>query len=252
MLVDVHCHIGFPEFDSDRDEVIERAKKAKVVAILESGTEYEKNLRSLELAKKYDIVKPSLGIYPTYVEALSEEEFERDLKLIKENKDKIAAIGEIGLDYHNTSDESLIKIQKDRFHTILEQLNKLNKPFVVHTRKAEKDVIDILESKALKRVDFHCFTGNYKLVKRIIDNGWYFSIPPNIIRSLHFQGLVNMAPSSQLLTETDSPYLSPPPKQRNEPAFVRLTVQKMAEIKNISETEMENIIYMNYQKLFLQ
>ena len=61
-----------------------------------------------------------------------------------------------------------------------------------------------------------------------------------------------MAPSSQLLTETDSPYLSPPPKQRNEPAFVRLTVQKMAEIKNISETEMENIIYMNYQKLFLQ
>jgi len=251
MLVDVHCHLSFKEFDHDRDAVIQRAQDAHVVAILESGTEYDSNRKALELAKKYDIIKPSLGIYPTYVEALSEEEFDRDLTFIKANKDKMLAIGEIGLDYHHTTDPQLIKIQQDRFHTILEQLSTVNKPFVVHTRKAEKDVIDILEAKSIKRVDFHCFTGNYKLVKRIIENGWFFSIPPNILRSLHFQGLVSMTPFSQLLTETDSPYLSPPPKQRNEPSFVKFSVQKIAELKNIDEHEAEKIIFMNYQKLFL-
>ncbi len=251
MLVDVHCHLSFKEFDHDRDAVIQRARDANVVAILESGTEYDTNRKALELAKKYDIIKPSLGIYPTYVEALSEEEFNRDLAFIKTNTDNMLAIGEVGLDYHNTTDPQLIKIQQDRFHTILEQLSALNKPFVVHTRKAEKDVIDILEAKSIKKVDFHCFTGSYKLVKRIIENGWSLSIPPNILRSLHFQGLVSMTPLSQLLTETDSPYLSPPPKQRNEPSFVKFSVQKIAELKNIDEREAEKIIFMNYQKLFL-
>ncbi len=252
MLVDVHCHLNFDQFSSDRDEVIQRAKDANVVAIINSGTEYETNIQTLELAKKYNIIKASLGIYPTYVQDLTEEDFQRDLKFIKEHKDEIIAVGEVGLDYHHTTDQKLQKIQQDRFHTILEELNKLNKPFVLHTRKAEKDVIDIVESKGIKKVDFHCFTGNYKLVKRIIDNGWCFSIPPNIIRMLHFQGLVGMAPLFQLLTETDAPYLSPPPKQRNEPAFVKITVQKIAELKNMDEHEVENIIFMNYQKLFLQ
>ena len=250
MLVDVHCHVVFKEFDADREAVIKRAQEAGVVAIINSGTEYDTNIQTLALAKKYDVIKASLGIYPTYVEKLTDQEFERDLEFIKKNKDNIIAIGEIGLDYHNTTDPALIKIQQDRLHIILEQLSKLNKPFVLHTRKAEKDIIDIVEAKSLKKVNFHCFTGNYKLVKRIIDNGWYCSIPPNILRSLHFQGLVSMMPSSHLLTETDSPYLSPPPKQRNEPAFVRLTVEKIAELKNITSIDAENIIFMNYQKLF--
>ena len=252
MLVDVHCHLNFDQFSADRDEVIQRAKDANVVAIINSGTEYETNIQTLELSKKHDIIKASLGIYPTYVEKLSEKEFQRDLDFIKEHKNDIIAIGEIGLDFHNTSEDHLKKIQQDRFKIILEELGKLKKPFVIHTRKAEKEVIDILESMSVKKVDLHCFTGNYKLAKRVIDNGWSFSIPPNIMRSLHFQGLVSMTPISQLLTETDSPYLAPPPKQRNEPSFVKLTVQKIAEIKNIDESEAEKMIFMNYQKLFLQ
>lgn len=252
MLVDVHCHLNFDHFLPDRDAVIQRARDAGVVAILNSGTEYDTNLQTLELARKYDIIKASLGIYPTYVEKLSEEDFQRDLDFIKKHKDDMISIGEVGLDYHHTTDEPLQKIQRNRFHTILEELGKLKKPFVLHTRKAEKDVIDIVEAKGIKRINFHCFTGNFKLVKRIMDNGWYLSIPPNIIRMLHFQGVVNIMPLSQLLTETDAPYLAPPPKQRNEPAFVSITVDKIAELKNITRTEAENIIFMNYQKLFLQ
>ena len=252
MLVDVHCHLNFKEFDADRDQVIQRAKDNKVVAIINSGTEYDTNIQTLELAKKYDIIKASLGIYPTYVEKLSEEEFQRDIDFIKQHKNDIISIGEVGLDYHHTTDESLQKVQRDRFHVILDELGKLKKPFVLHTRKAEKDVIDIMESTSFKKVDFHCFTGNFKLVKRVIDNGWCFSIPPNIIRTLHFQGLVNMTPLQQILTETDSPYLCPPPKQRNEPSFVAVSVKKIAELKDITEEEAAKIIFMNYQRIFLQ
>lgn len=250
MLVDVHCHLYMEQFDEDRDAVIQRAKEAGVVVIVNSGTEYTTNVQTLELTKKYDVIKASLGIYPTYVEKLSEEEFDRDLKFITKNKDNIVSIGEVGLDYHNTQEEHLKKIQQDRFHAILEQLNKLKKPFVLHTRKAEKDVIDIVESKSMKNINLHCFTGNYKLVKRAIGNGWCFSIPPNIVNSHHFQGLVDMAPLSQILTETDAPYLSPPPKQRNEPSFITFTIKKIAEIKKLTEKEVANIIFMNYQKLF--
>ena len=112
-------------------------------------------------------------------------------------------------------------------------------------------MIEMMESTSLKKVDFHCFTGNFKLVKRIVDNGWFLSIPPNILRSLHFQGVVNMVPLSHVLTETDSPYLSPPPKQRNEPAFVVKAIEKIAELKEITVDECKKIVFMNYQKLFL-
>ncbi len=251
MLVDLHAHVNFSQFDPDRDAVIQRARQAGVAVILNSGTEYKTNIQTLELAKKYDLIKASLGIYPTYAEKLSEEEFQRDIEFIKKNKNNTVAIGEVGLDYHHTTEEHLKKIQRDRFHIILDELSKLKKPFILHTRKAEKDVIDIVESTTLKKVNFHCFTGNYKLVKRIMDKGWYFSIPPNIMQSHHFQGLASMVPLAQLLTETDAPYLTPPGVERNEPAYVKVSVQKIAELKKIDIIEAENIIFMNYQKLCL-
>lgn len=251
MLIDCHAHLHMKEFDQDRDEVIERARKAGVVSIINSGTEYETNLQTLKLAEKYDIVHASLGIYPTYAEKLSEEDFQKNMDFIKKNRSKIISIGEVGLDYHHTADEALKRLQKKRFHAILEEMGKLGKPFVLHTRKAEKDVVDILESTTLKRVNFHCFTGNFRLVRRIADNKWYFSIPPTVIKMLHFQKLVEEVSLSQILTETDSPYLAPPSQERNEPAFVAQTVEKIAEIKDVAAGEAKKIIFMNYQKLFL-
>lgn len=250
MLVDVHCHLHFPEFDQDRDAVVERAQKAGVVAIVNSGTEHASNVQVLELAKKYDVAKASLGLYPAYIEKISEEEFQRDLDFIKKNKNNIISIGEVGLDYHHTTDTQLQKVQRERFHIILDELKKIKKPFVLHTRKAESDVINIMQSTNLKKVDFHCFTGSFKLAKKIIDAGWSFSIPPIILRSTQFQGLVDLAPLPQLLTETDAPYLGPSPRERNEPSFVANTVKKIAEIKKIDSDECKKIIFMNYQRLF--
>lgn len=251
MFVDVHCHLHFKQFDQDRAEVIQRAKNAGVVAILNSGTDLESNKVTLELAKKYDLVKPSLGIYPTYAQDLTEEELMRDLEFIKQHKKDISAIGEIGLDFHSTKEPKQHDMQKKRFQRILEELSPLKKPFVIHCRSAERETIDILESAGLKRVNFHCFTGRQNLIKRVADNGWYFSIPSNVTRNLQFQQMVHLIPLRQLLTETDAPFLAPPPKQRSEPALVRFAVEKIAELKEVTSEEAEKIIYMNFQQLFL-
>jgi TatD DNase family protein len=108
----------------------------------------------------------------------------------------------------------------------------------------------MLESSKIKNAIFHSFGGNKNLIKKIIDNKWYFSIPPVIVRSSNFQTLVDMAPMQYLLTETDSPYQSPLKNQKNKPYFVIESIKKISEIKNLEPIETENIIFMNFQKIF--
>jgi len=129
---------------------------------------------------------------------------------------------------------------------------KIKKPVVIHSRKAEKECIEIIETFKIKNVDMHCFSGNFKLVKKVQDNGWFFSIPTNIVRLFHFQKIVEETPMSQLLTETDSPYLSPFIEKRNEPSFVVETIRKISEIKKLNEEEVKKLIFMNFQKIFLK
>ena len=250
MLVDVHCHLHFPEFDNDRDEVIKRCKAANITAVITSGTDHANNVKALELAKKYDIVKASIGIYPDDVVRMSEADIAKELEFIASNSNNIVAIGEIGLDYKESTSQERQEKQKKHFKELLVLAEKLGKPVVLHTRKAEAEVVAIMESTKIKNAVFHCFTGSHKLVKKIADKGWYFSIPPIIVRSLHFQGMVNIVPKTQLLTETDSPYLAPPPKQRNEPIFIKETIEKIADLKNMNEEEVAKNIFANYQKIF--
>jgi TatD DNase family protein len=250
MLVDIHLHLHFPQYDEDREDVIERAKQAGVSILVNSGTEHNTNLQVLELAKKHSIVKASLGIYPTYAEKISEKELEDELEFIKSKKDDIIAIGEIGLDFKEVADEKSIAKQKKAFKKIISTLKSLDKPFIIHSRKAELQTIEILEELKPNKVVFHCFSGGYKLAKRIEENGWSVSIPCNIEKSEHFQGVVNLLSINNLLTETDGPYLAPRGESRCEPAFIKKTIKKIAEIKKMDETEVENNIFLNYQKLF--
>jgi len=133
---------------------------------------------------------------------------------------------------------------------IIKLSKKINKPLIIHSRKAESDIIDILENSDAKKVILHCFSGKLKLIKKAAELGYYFSVPTNVVRSSQFQKLVEMVDINQLLTETDSPYLSPYKNRRNEPAFIIETIKKIAEIKNISINETANNIFMNYQKVF--
>ncbi len=263
ILVDVHTHLDHPYLAKDIDAIIKRAENVGIKKIITNGITPETNRKSLELAKKYDTVFVALGIYP--IDALTREissdeypikketidinkEIEFIKKQIKTNK-KVLAIGEVGLDY--ASKEANKNLQKDVFQKFIELSEKTKKPLIIHSRKAELDVVEMLESSSLKNPLMHCFSGNFKLVKRIQDNNWNFSIPANIVRSQHFQKIVDETNLNQLLTETDAPYLSPFKDKINEPSFITESIKKIAEIKKMTETDISNQIFMNFQRLFL-
>jgi|TARA_B100001971_G_scaffold193196_1_gene198077 TatD DNase family protein len=255
LLTDTHSHLEL--FKDDLDEVLENAKKAGFKAVITAGINPETNRKALKLAKKYDIIQCSLGVYPRSALKretkdgefpLKLEEFDvlKEIDFIKANKDNIVAIGEIGLDFVNGRDEGQI----EDFKEMLKLAEELKKPVIVHSRKAEEECIEILESFKLKKVIMHCFCGKKKLVKRIQENGWYFSIPAIVVRTQQFQELVKEVPLSQLFTESDAPYLSPYKDKRNEPAFITETIKKIAEIKRMDEQEVVNNIYMNFGRVF--
>src|SRR3989344_155643 len=264
-LVDIHAHLDHARFTQDLDKVVERARKANVKVIITSGVNSTKNRKILEIQEKYlDIVKVSFGIYP--IDALAKElendeakgltrdieafDLDLELKWIEENKDKCLAIGECGLDYSWKTGKE--KEQKEIFQKVINLAKKLNKPLIVHTRKAELECIDLLEKNKVKKVVLHCFSGRRTLIKRAQELGYYFSIPPIITRLDHFKMLVGEVPLSQLLTETDAPYLSPVAGERNESANVAVTIKEIAKIKNLGEKEVAEQIFNNYKKLFAE
>ena len=262
-LVDVHCHLNHKYFKDKLDEVIKRAKKAGVKRIVVSGVNPPANKEVLEIANKYpDIIRVSLGIYPIDALGLSEGEtglprqtekidLNEEFRFIEKHKDNIVSIGEVGMDFHWDKDHH--KQQEKNFRKIIKFAIKITKPIVIHSRKAEKECIDILEDEIRNNeipVNMHCFSGNKKLIKRAADLGHYFSVPPNICKLQHFQTLSDIVPLTQLLTETDAPWLSPYPDKRNEPAFVTESIKQIAKVKDLSEKEVADQIWQNYQKIF--
>jgi TatD DNase family protein len=259
MLIDIHSHMDHCYFDDDIDDVIDGAKKAGVRIILTAGINPETNRKAVALAENYDIIKPCLGIYP--IQNLQQEidsgsfplrenkfDVDEETDFIKKNKDRIAAVGEVGLDYHWVKDN--VDEQKALFEKMISLAEKAKKPIVVHSRKAESDCVEMLQSSKLKKIIMHCFTGRRSLAKKIVDNGWFLTAPTSIVRSSQFQENVKLVPINQLFCETDAPYLSPFKDQRNEPAFVIEAYKKVAEIKDMELKEVINNIWMNWQKVF--
>ena len=199
--IDTHCHIDFMK---NITEIVKRAEKAGV-EIVNNGINVESNRKTLELKEKYGI-KAALGIYPLDALKMKDEEIDSEIKFIGKNKDKIIAIGEVGIDLKWTKE---LEKQKQNFQKFIDLAKELKKPLIVHARMAEKQVLEMLEKNNCEKVVMHCFNGNMKQVKKAVENKWFFSIPANVTFSEHFQELVKNTPTENLLCETDSPYLHP-------------------------------------------
>ena len=258
-LIDTHCHLTHDLFKNDRDAVIERAKTAGFKAILCSGTNPAVNREVLQLSKKYSLIKASLGIYPIDALGLAPDEIgmaryegkidiDDEFAFFNKNKDEITAIGEVGLDYH--WDKTHHKEQKTNFEKIISFTEKMKKPIVVHTRRAEEDCVSMLESSKIKHIILHSFEARKSLIKRASDNGFYFSIPTSVVRAQQFQTSVEIVPLSQIFTETDAPWLSPFKEKRNEPSFITESIKKIAEIKKLKDKDVADQIFKNFQKVF--
>ncbi len=246
MLVDVHAHMDFDEFEKDLSKVIERAKKNNFVAIISNGINLESNKKVLELSKKYPIIKPAFGFYPVAAEKSSKGKIDETLKFIEESNP--IAIGEVGLDLR--SGKKLEK-QKEVLKKLIQIANKKDIPIIVHSWKAEKEAIELLEENNAKKVLLHCFFGNKELTERAVNNGWMFSVPTSVVKTKTLKKLVKRVPLNRILTETDAPLLSPYEDNKiNEPSFIKESIKKIAEVKGITEEELEKAIYENYQKFF--
>jgi TatD DNase family protein len=251
MYIDLHSHIDMYK-EEEIPQIVNNAKAAGLKIIVTSGIDPKSNRHILELMDRYPILKGSMGIYP--IDALEKElggplniDVDAEIEFIKKNRDRVSAIGEIGLDYKNGENKEL---QKEIFQKLLYLAEDIKKPVIIHSRKAEADAVEMLESTNLKKIVLHCFSGKRNLMLKARDNGWYFTIPTNIVRSEQFQYMAKEVNISHLFCETDSPFLSPFPEKRNEPAFVVESYRKIAEIKKMDLEEVSKIIYMNWQKVF--
>lgn len=260
ILVDVHAHLDFPQFAKDLPEVLGRAKNAGMVAIISQGVHDASNRKALALAATYPLIRPALGLYPlnapnVAVHSEEDDDFDRQsvsvddtVKFIRQHAAEIAAIGEVGIDLKYSDDE---QHQVENFTKMLQLSNAVKKPVIIHSRKAEKLVLDILEEAKHRNAVLHCFSGGKKLIARAVDLGLPLTVTSNANRLQHFQMLARQVPITQLLTETDAPYLSPVAGERNEPQNVTYAVEAIAKQKGMNAEEVARGIYMNYQRLFL-
>jgi TatD DNase family protein len=260
--VDVHTHLTHPDFAKDYKEVITRSKEAGLRAIVVNGLEPKSNRQILKMAAEDSVIKVALGIYP--VDAVNHllpadfpfkvEKFslENEVKFIDQmaSEGKVSAIGECGLDGH-WLDASTFKEQEKTFIQLIEISLKYDLPIIIHSRKCEQRVVEILAHYACKKVNLHCWGGRAKLAKKVCaDFGWCLSIPPIATRNPGFQNLMKILPLTSLLTETDAPYLGPERNTRNEPKNVVGTVKLLATIRGISIDEARSVVWNNYCQLF--
>lgn len=264
MFVDVHCHMNYPPLNAQLDAVVQKARDARVGLIITAGTNPAANDDALRIAGRFpDIVKVSLGMYPLDALGLDLEpetagvqreakrfDVDAEFARMESMADRCVAYGEVGMDFKFTKEPAVIAKQKELFARIIAMAERAKKPLIVHSRNAELECIELLETSSNKDVVMHCFGGRKSLIMRAADNGWFFSVPPVITRLQHFQLLAGLVPLGQLLTETDAPWLGPTQGQTNEPANVVVSVQEIAKARRVDAAVVEEQVEKNARRLF--
>ena len=251
-MIDTHCHIDFEDFDNDREEVIKRAKE-KLDHIIVSGYSNESNMKVLQLSKDYEgFIYPTFGFHPVSSQNATEEDLKIAHENIRNNLDNILAIGEVGMDYYYVTDKALRERQREIFTSFLELANEFKVPIVMHVRDCEKKAVNIIEDyDDIPYFVFHCYGGSLKTAKRIMNrDDSYMSFSTMLCYSKHHQDLIEKIDLDYVLTETDSPYLAMTKEERNEPANVVNAVKKIAEIKNMDISTVDEITTNNARKIF--
>jgi TatD DNase family protein len=246
-LIDTHAHLCDAAFDADRAEVLERALTAGIAAVLAVGENLADAEKNLRLAAEHSMIRPAAGLYPTH---LSLELAETMREFIRNHRNQIVAIGEVGLDYWMAKEESEREIQREIFRGFIALGKELALPLNVHSRSAGRHVVTELLNAEASRIQLHAFDGKLSAAMPAVDAGFFFSIPPSIQRSEQKQKLAKNLPLSSLLIETDSPVLGPAPQERNEPANALIAVKVIAELKGITAEEVAEAVADNTCRLY--
>ena len=236
-VTDSHCHLDFPDFENNLEETIEKAVRSGVTRMVTICTKLQNEPTVRGIAEKFDCVFYAAGTHPMNAHKQPMIDISNLLEISKHPK--FVGIGETGLDYFYTKETE--KDQKESLALHIQAAQKSNLPLIIHSRAADEDIAEILESE-FKNAEFncvmHCFSSGKKLAEKMLDLGFYLSMSGIVTfpKSNELRDIFALAPIDQILVETDSPYLAPPPYRgkRNEPAYVALTAQKGAEIFSMS------------------
>jgi TatD DNase family protein len=246
-IVDTHAHLCDPTFDPDLNQVLQRASAAGVSCVIAVGEDLSDARRNLQLADAYSAIRPAAGLYPT---RLSLEQAATMVNFIRTHRQRLVAIGEVGLDYWAVKEENERQIQRRIFSMFIDLSLELDLPLNVHSRSAGRHAVDMLLSAGARKVQLHAFDGKASSALPAVEADFFFSVPPSIVRSRQKQKLVELLPLSSLLLETDSPVLGPSPGQRNEPANIRIALEAITLIKKNSLDAVIQAIFDNTRRLY--
>ncbi len=248
-LFDAHCHLEEEAFDGDRDEVIERAREAGLVGIVTSPIYPEDAEKALRLFRGHQLVKVSIGL--DVAEYGDEEEVEITMDLIRAHANEIVAVGEVGLDYRILRSGGPPKEkQKEVFRLFIRLAKELDKPLVIHSLWAQRPVLRVLDEEGAERIILHAFGGTPEDVRFAVERGWIISVPTNVVRSNNVQKVARATPVDHMVLESDSPVLAPNPKERNEPANIRISAKFVAEMKGVDVEDLAEITTGNAMKVY--
>ena len=251
-MIDTHSHLYAEEFIDDIDAVIERSKASGVDKVFLPAIDGSTHQAMMDLAKKHpDYCIPMMGLHPCYVD----NNYEKELDLVESwlGKEQFAAIGEIGLDYYHSTEFKDQQI--DAFSRQIKMALKYNLPIVIHTRCSMDDCIKMIEQEGqgmLKGI-FHCFGGDERQAKKIIELGFMLGIGGVVTyKNAGLAKILESVSLEYLVLETDAPYLTPVPfrGKRNESLYIRYVAEKLAEIKLVGVEEVEKVTTANTKKIF--
>ena len=256
-LIDSHCHIDGSQFDNDRDEVVERAEEAGVVAMLNVGTgdpHSDDFKKAVAVAEKYENVFASVGVHP-HDAKLYDDQAEEHLTELTRSK-KVIAWGEIGLDYYY--DHSPRDVQREVFRRQIRTARELSLPIIIHSRDANDETIEILtdecSSDGFRGGIMHCFGGTPEMAKALMPLGFLISFAGNVTfkKAENLREAARVVPLDHLLVETDCPFLTPEPfrGKRNEPAFVAHTAKFLADLHCVPADELARRTTDNFLRCF--
>lgn len=247
MLIDTHCHLQDERFDADRAEVLDRARAAGVVRIVVVGETYDENVRILEITRDDPLLLAAAGHYPSHLDLPM---VEKTAGFIRENRPHLAAIGEVGVDHRITEDPADHEVQDEILRRLAGLSAEVDLPLSVHSRSAGRHAIEVLRDTPAKKVVMHAFDGKSGSALPGLEAGYFFSVPPSVIRSRQKQKLVKCLPLNRLLLESDAPVLGPDPRTRNEPCNCRISAEHIAALKEIPLDEVQEVTSENARALF--
>ncbi|MFD1172874.1 TatD family hydrolase [Oceanobacillus picturae] len=252
MLFDTHVHLNARQFMEDREETIQRAFDAEVKYMVVVGFDSETIPLAIEIAEQYDTIYAAVGWHPVDAIDMTEDH----LKWIEELSahPKVVAIGEMGLDYH--WDKSPKDIQKEVFRKQIKLAKKVQLPIIIHNREATEDIIEILQEEDAQAVGgiMHCYNDSVEYVQTCLDMNFYISLggPVTFKNAPLPKEVAVQVPGDRLLVETDAPFLAPHPNRgkRNEPAYVKLVAEEIADLRGVSLEELSKLTTQNAFSLF--